>query len=155
MIFESIKNMKDYTSINTNFKAAFDFLKNTDLNSLKVGRQEVDGENVYVLVQEYTTQKADDRRFEAHVKYIDIQYVVYGTEIIGFFPTESLEIMEDKLQERDAAFYKNVSNYTKLQFKPGDYGIFFPEDGHKPCCAFLEPSQVKKIVIKVKVCINK
>ncbi|MCB2356383.1 YhcH/YjgK/YiaL family protein [Clostridium estertheticum] len=152
MIFESIKNVKDYTSINTNFKVAFNFLKNTDLNSLKVGRYEVDGENVYVLVQEYTTQNADDRRFEAHVKYIDIQYVVSGKEIIGFMPTESLEIMEDKLQERDAAFYKNVSDYTKLQFKPGDYGIFFPEDAHKPCCAFLEPSHVKKIV--VKVCIN-
>lgn len=153
MIFENIKNKKDYTSVNTKFKAAFDFLTKTDLNLIQVGRYEIDGKNIYALVQEYMTESADKRRFEAHEKYIDIQYIIHGKEIIGYFPVEALTLQEDKLQERDAAFYKNVSGYTELTLSVGDYGIFFPEDAHKPCCEVLKPSHVKKIVIKV--CVNK
>jgi len=64
---------------------------------------------------------------------------------------ETLEIQENKLLEKDAVFYKNVSNYTKLTLNSGDYAIFFPEDACKPCCEVLKPSKVKKIVVKVKV----
>ena len=151
MIFENIKNIKDYTSINVNFKTAFNYLKNTDLNLLKVGKYEIDGENIYVMVQEYMTQSAEERRFEAHEKYIDIQYIISGKEIIGYFPKETLEIIEDKLLERDIVFYKNVPNYTEVKLNSGDYAIFFPEDAHKPCCESYGSSLVKKIVVKVKV----
>lgn len=151
MIFENIKNMKNYTSVNSRFKAAFDYLINTDLNALPVGKYEIDGKNVYALVQEYMTENAEKRRFEAHKKYIDIQYIISGREIIGYFPLDTLEMQEDKLQEKDVAYYRNVSDYTKLTLHCEDYAIFFPEEAHKPCCEITNSSQVKKIVVKVLI----
>lgn len=149
MICENIKNAKDYSKVNVNLGKAFDFLKKTDLTKLEVGNYEIDGKNVFAFVQEYTTEPEGDRRWEAHKKYIDIQYIIEGQEIMCYAPAETLEITEDNFEEKDVAFFKNVEHSSKLELTNGDYAVFFPEDGHKPGCALDKPSKVKKIVVKV------
>lgn len=91
MICENIKNTKDYTGINPNFKKAFEFIINNNLNELKVGNYEIDGDKVFAFVQEYTTQAAVDKRWESHEKYIDIQYIIDGEEVMGYVPIHSLK----------------------------------------------------------------
>lgn len=151
MICENIKNKKNYASINHHFIAAFKFLEQTDLKGLAIGKYEIDGENLFVLVQEYMTESSTQRRWEAHERYADIQYIVDGKELIGYYPVEGLELLEDKLQERDIAFYKNIESYSKLELCAGDYAIFFPGEAHKPCCTISErlPVRVKKVVVKI------
>lgn len=151
MICENIKNTKDYSKINSNLGKAFEFLKETDLTKLEVGNYQIDGKNIFAFVQEYTTEPEEDRRWEAHKKYIDIQYIIEGKEVMGYVPVESLEIVEDNFAEKDVAFFKNVEHSSKLEVTSGEYAIFFPEDGHKPGCALEKPSKVKKIVVKIAV----
>ncbi|EKQ56381.1 MULTISPECIES: YhcH/YjgK/YiaL family protein [unclassified Clostridium] len=149
MIYDNIKNNRDYSSLNRSFIKAFDFLKNYDLKTLEPGEYNIDGDKIFANVQEYTTQWEDEKKLEAHEKYIDIQLIIEGQEIMGFAPVRDLEIQEDLRTEKDLMFFKEISDYSRIQFTSGDYAIFFPEDGHKPGCALNKCSKVKKVVVKV------
>lgn len=149
MICENISTAKDYSSINKKFVKAFEFLRSNDLAALAVGKYEIQGEEIFALSQEYTTQNEEDKKWESHEKYIDIQLIVEGKEIMGYAKVEDLEVKEDLREERDMIFYKETLNGSNIKFTKGDYAIFFPEDAHRPCCAFGECSNVKKIVVKV------
>lgn len=149
MICENIKNTKDYSGINKNFVKAFNFLKSQDLKALVPGKYEIDGDNVFALVQEYVTENEEVKNWEAHEKYIDIQLIVEGQEIMGYAPIECLEVNEDFRPEKDLIFYKSTLKGSNIKFTNGDYAIFFPEDGHRPGCALGECSKIKKVVVKV------
>ena len=68
---------------------------------------------------------------------------------MGYTKVEGLEVEEDLRPESDMIFYKETLNGSNIKFTNGDYAIFFPEDAHRPGCAFGECSKVKKIVVKV------
>ena len=149
MICENIKNMKNYSSINKNFEKAFEFLKSNDLRELAIGKYEIQGEEIFVLVQEYVTQNEEEKNWESHEKYIDIQLIVEGKESMGYVPVDCLEVKEDQRPEKDMIFYKETLNGSNIKFTNGDYAIFFPEDAHRPGCALGECAKVKKVVVKV------
>jgi hypothetical protein len=65
---------------------AFNFLKSNDLPGLEIKRYDIDGDNLFAPVSEYMTKNEEDAKYEAHQKYIDIQYVVSGKELIGVAP---------------------------------------------------------------------
>ena len=81
MIFDEKKNLNFYRNlgIEGRYAKAVDFLLNTDLAALEVGKHEIDGKNVYANVVEYTTVFWEEAKFEAHEHYTDIQYVIKGT----------------------------------------------------------------------------
>lgn len=149
MICENIRNAKNYTSINGKFEKAFEFLRNNNLKELEVGTYEIQGQDVFASVQEYTTKDEKEKKWEAHEKYIDIQLIIEGHEIMGYAPVNCLEVNEDFRPEKDLIFYKETEQGSNIKFSEGDFAIFFPEDGHKPGCALGEPSKVKKVVVKV------
>lgn len=149
MICENINRRNNYSSVNKNFEKAFEFLESNDLTKLSVGKHEIQGEEIFALVQEYITKNQEEKKFESHEKYIDIQLIVEGQEIMGYTPVQGLEIKEDLRPAKDMIFYKETLNGSNVKFTSGDYAIFFPEDAHKPCCALNECSKVRKIVVKV------
>lgn len=149
MICGNIKITKDYSSINKNFEKAFEFLKNNNLMELSLGKHEIEGEKIFALVQEYITQREEEKKWESHEKYIDIQLIVEGQEVMGYVPISYLHIEDDLRPEQDMIFYKETSKGSKIKFSNDEYAIFFPEDGHRPGCALDECSRVRKIVVKV------
>ena len=149
MICGNIKSIKNYSSINKNFEKAFEFLKSNDLRGLAIGKYEIQGEEIFALVQEYVTQNEEEKNWESHEKYIDLQLIVEGQESMGYFPVDRLEVKEDQRPEKDMIFYKETLKGSNIKFTNGDYAIFFPEDAHRPGCALDECSRVKKIVVKV------
>lgn len=149
MIIDNLKNIRDYSSINENFKKAFDFLNNTDLKNLELGKYEIDGDKVFASVQEYVTKIDEEKRYESHEKYIDIQVIIEGQEIMGYAKAEDLAVSEDMRPEKDVIFYHPTLKGSSIKFYEGDYAIFFTEDGHRPGCALGECSKVKKVVVKV------
>lgn len=149
MICGNIKITKDYSSINENFVKAFEFLKNNNLKELHLGKHEIEGEKIFALVQEYTTQKEEEKKWESHERYIDIQLMVEGQEVMGYVPISDLFIQEDLRPEQDMIFYEETLKGSNIKFGKDDYAIFFPEDGHKPGCSLDESSCVRKIVVKL------
>lgn len=151
MICENLKHDINYESINKNFVKAFEFLKGNDLKSLELGKYEIDGEKVFANVQEYITKPEEEKNWETHEKYIDIQLIVSGQEQMGYARAEDLEVHEDFRPTKDLIFYNPTLKGQNIKFSSGDYAIFFPEDGHRPGCALVECSKVRKVVVKVAV----
>lgn len=129
------------------------FLQQADLAGLALGRHEIDGSGLYATVAEYETEPKAKRRPEAHRKYVDIQYVCAGEEVIGAGPLAGAgAVDEDRLQERDVIFYKSISRETELLLGAGMFAIFFPWEAHRPNCNPWDHSaKVRKIVVKVSV----
>lgn len=149
MILDQLENSDMYSGLSENLKKGFDFLKNTDLNSLSVGKYEIDGMNVFALVSEYQSKEHKDCRLEAHLTYSDIQYIVSGKEHIGYTPLNNQEVLTAFNQEKDIVFYTGVSN--PILVEAGMFAVFFPQDVHRPCMQIDGPEPVKKVVIKLKM----
>ncbi len=130
---------------------AFNFLKSNDLPGLEIKRYDIDGDNLYAPVSEYMTKNEEDAKYEAHQKYIDIQYVVSGKELIG---VALISKKKDTIEPYDAV--KDIEFLTVSQGEnrlalPDRFFIFFPEDAHRPGLKDGDNSPVRKIVVKVKI----
>jgi biofilm protein TabA len=140
-----------YFSNKERWDKAFNFLKSNDLSALEIKRYDIDGNNLYAPVSEYVTKNEADARYEAHRKYIDIQYVVSGKELIGVAPmSQKKDILEAYDGTKDVEFLTLAGGENRLAL-PDRFFIFFPEDAHRPGLKDTENSPVKKIVVKVKV----
>jgi YhcH/YjgK/YiaL family protein len=130
---------------------AFNFLKSNDLSGLELKRYDIDGNNLYAPVSEYLTKNEEDARYEAHKKYIDIQYVVSGKELIGVATmSQKKDVLEPYDDIKDIEFL-TVTGGENRPAMPDRFFIFFPEDAHRPGLKNTENSPVRKIVVKVKV----
>jgi YhcH/YjgK/YiaL family protein len=130
---------------------AFTFLKENDLAKMEIKRYDIDSDNLYAPVSEYMSKNEEDARFEAHKNYIDIQYVISGKELIGVAPlSQKKEILEPYNPEKDVEFF-TVDGAKICPATPDRFFIFFPDDAHRPGVKDGENSQVRKVVVKVKV----
>ena len=130
---------------------AFAFLKNTDLAHATLGRVELGG-NMYATVSDYyLTKDRETTLLEAHQKYIDIQYVVSGIEIMDIAPLKDLTVTKPYNAESDLLF-GTVPGYTELKASPERFLIFFPTDAHRPGMrSGIDSVLVRKVVIKLPV----
>ena len=141
--------IESYKNVHPRFPEAFEALKKFASDEFEVGKYEVDGKNIYVMVQEYETQLMADKKFEIHRDYIDIQYIVSGEEIMG---NESLDKLTpaDEYKPDVQKLHLNAE-YDKIKLSAGEFAIFFPYEPHAPGAAVKGvPSKVKKIVVKIR-----
>ena len=130
---------------------AFKFLKSNDLTKLELKRYDIDGDNLFATVSEYQSKNEESAKFEAHRKYIDIQYVISGKEIMNLAPISTLkEVLTPYDAVKDIEFI-TVSKVVNYKASPSNFFIFFPDDAHRPGLKDGLNSPVRKIVIKVKV----
>ncbi|MFW6059540.1 MAG: YhcH/YjgK/YiaL family protein [Phycisphaeraceae bacterium] len=147
MIFDTLDNAHAYRNLGPGFDLAFEFLRSGKAASVDLGRHELDGERVFVNVQEYTTRPAEEAVWEAHCKYADIQLIVTGRERIGYAPLATMSEDTAYDAEKDAAFYRGEG--TQLIAPEGMFAIFLPQDVHMPGVADGAPSPVRKAVAKI------
>jgi len=146
MICDNLKNSAIYEAMGPAFQKAFAYLKTVTPDNLPGSRLELDGDKIFAFSSSYETLPADQRKIETHRNYLDIQYVVSGTEAMGYIPMEGLEISE--AYRPDVEFY-NTDADTLLPAPAGTFMIFFPQDAHRPGCTWKKPSQVTKVVVKI------
>jgi len=148
----SIEFAEQYSKNKASWDKAFDFLKNTDLDKLKPGKYVLDGENVFVSVTEGPTKILEDSKWEAHHKYIDIQYVIEGQEKMGIAPISTARTITEFDEKKDVGFYNSLAKTGKYYVaKPGTFFIFFPSDAHRPGIKVKGFDSDKKLVVKIKV----
>lgn len=115
------------------------------------GKYKVQGDDIFYIVDEYETKPFNQGLLEIHRKYMDIQYIVSGTECIGYAPLEGLKEEAAYNDEKDIAFYQYAPGMSKLVLKQGMFAIFWPNEPHMPCRSINGPVKVKKIVVKIKM----
>lgn len=153
MIYGQLKNFEqEKVAFSPALQKGLLYLKNTDFSTLSVGRHDIDGDTMFALVSEYATEPKKDRKPEAHKRYIDIQYLASGEEMIGCSLLSSeYEVLQDELELKDLIFYNEVKQEVDMLLKPGVYAVLFPSDVHRPCCMVSSAARVKKVVIKIAV----
>lgn len=150
MIIDNIKNCEKYECVHEGFKKAFDAIKQVVSENKGVGKYEIDGKNVFVMVQEYNSKLEADRKFEAHRKYIDIQFMISGEEKIEIGALEGLKPEKEFNVESDGGLFKAPENYTTAVLTDGDFAVIYPDEAHAPGISLNDNQKpVKKIVAKV------
>ena len=107
---------------------------------------------IFAIEQSYCTRQSEELFFESHIKYIDIQFLISGEEIIEVVHIDLLEMDSEYNKESDYSLYKANPNSSKIIMQRGDIAVFFPMDGHMPGIKVDVPIQVFKTVVKVPIC---
>lgn len=149
MIADLLKNADLYKTLPARIREGIEYLQKTDLSSLEVGRYELDGDRLFVLIQEYTPKTLDVAKMEAHRNYADIQYIIEGREQMGYMPVDAATETVPYNPEKDVVFFEG--NGDLMTYEQGMFGIFFPQDGHMPGVGLEGCEKVKKAVVKIRL----
>lgn len=148
MILDSLKNSEAYEKLHPLFKEAFDYLKSVDFSKAEAGKTELRGKDLFVMVSDSDMKTEADAKMEAHNKYIDIQLPISKPETYGW--KARAELKEEQVsfnEEKDIQFFQDKGT-TLVTAVPGDFAVFFPQDGHAPC---IGEGQIRKVVVKIKL----
>lgn len=148
MILSTLDKAESFYGMHPNFQKVFEFLRQPGLADMEPGTYELDGRQVFVMLQKGQGKKQEEAKLEAHRKYIDIQYVIAGDETMGWSPTaENKEIAQEYDAEKDIMFFNDPpKEWHKVP--PGSFTIFFPKDSHAP---MVGDGEIFKAVAKVAV----
>jgi len=102
-----------------------------------------------ILVQQGTTKPVENALAEAHRKFLDIQYIVSGSEVVGWAPLEEMTPAGEFNEEKDVGKYTGTFEFVNIP--AGKCYVVYPEDGHMPCVHLEQPTEYTKIVVKLKV----
>ncbi len=150
MIVTDLRHIEQQAGMTRALQKAIEFLRLHDIQNLPDGRVEIDGDRVFALVQRYETIMADAPKFECHRKYLDVQFIVSGEEVIGWAPSERMTITEAYEADKDICFGTvSAGKWTPVYLQAGELAVLWPDDGHAPKLASRVPSPVMKIVVKV------
>jgi YhcH/YjgK/YiaL family protein len=152
MIVTDLKHIEQQAVMTPMLQKAIEFLRRRDIHNLPDGRVEIEGDKVFALVQRYETALSVAPKFEAHRKYIDVQYIASGEEVIGWTLLDRMTITEAYDAEKDCCFGAvEAGTWTPVYLRAGQLALLRPEDGHAPKLAAAAPIAVMKIVVKVAV----
>ena len=147
MILDSMRNKEQYYVLCPRFKKAFEWLESNDLASLAPGRHTIDGDDIFVNVQELELRPREQAALEVHNTYIDIQVVIRGVEEFGWTPRSEVKSPRGEFDAaNDIGFYTDTPKmfYTMHE---GEFCILMPQDAHAP---MLGKGPIKKLIVKVR-----
>ncbi len=153
MIIDDISSFDRYVGLNPLFAAVAEYLERTDLSSLPVGITHIQGDDLYINVQDAPIKSRREARFETHRRMIDIQIPISGDEEHGWAPAHLLPKAEyddrTDMTLHDPAAPQTPEDVatTYYMLRKGQFAIYFPTDGHAPA---VTPTGLRKAIIKVK-----
>jgi YhcH/YjgK/YiaL family protein len=147
MVIDKIENIKKYKGLGQGIYLALEHLRDTDFRSKETGKYELIGSNSIVNIYDYQTRE-NDKQFEAHRKNIDVQFVVSGSELMGYVPLNGQTPSVEYKEEEDYALYNLDGSF--FAFNEGMFAVLYPEDLHMPGVG-ASGNHVRKVVVKVRV----
>lgn len=128
-----------------------DFISEMKKNGIKTGRHDIHGDDLFAAISEYETEPVEDRKFENHRKYIDLQILLSGSEEIHWAPVETLNMTEESFSEGgDIAFYEGEAQ-SCVVLHGNTCAILYENDAHKPNVMHKNKEKVIKVVFKIKI----
>lgn len=150
MILDRLENAGLYGGLGARIASALKYLTDNDCTKLAAGKIPLQGDEIYALVQDNITKPRDQGVWEAHRRYIDVQFVAAGIEEMGYANIRTLSIRKPYDSKDDYALFDGQGSF--VQVPAGSFAIFFPQDGHIPGSAVDgKPMPVRKVVVKVAV----
>lgn len=145
MIIDTIDSLGKYAALNPLFGKVADFIAKNDLLTLEAGKYEIEGKDLFLNRNLSRGKTKEEARIESHNLMIDIQIPLNVPEAMGYTPREVLPECEYN-DVKDITFYPGLAK-EYITIYPGQFVIFFPQDGHAPCVSEVE---IEKAIFKVK-----
>ncbi|MFM2090013.1 MAG: hypothetical protein RLZZ127_502 [Planctomycetota bacterium] len=154
MILCPVAHLARYQSLNPRFAAVVAFLKERRHEGLAEGKHPIDGEDLFIIIEQGTAKDRAVRRFEGHRAYIDIQVNLEGGETMDWTSVLGLTVEDDFKPDGDIRFFASQEvEHTRLRVEPGMAAVFFPEDAHRPSLPYADdqPEPYRKAIFKVRI----
>ncbi len=153
MIVDKVSNMKQYAGVIKYVDEIMAFTKKVETENVENGRYDLDGDNLYALVQRYPSKAMEGCRLEAHKVYADLQVVVSGQEKIYYDEISNQTIETDFKEGKDICFFQPGCGKGAITFTDGFFAYLAPQDAHMPGMRVDEAKadDVVKIVFKIKL----
>lgn len=143
MITGNIKDCERYCGISSRINEAFKLLK-----EIEYGKNPSDMTvNFSKIVTSDENGAGDKKPFEAHKKYIDLHYIIEGTEQFGYANINTLKPITEYNEADDYILLQGEAN--RITLNAGDFVIAFPEDAHIPAMKYKNGERVKRAVVKI------
>ena len=153
MIKDNLQHLAYYNYLNQDIKTGLKYVRDTDFDSLENGRYDIAEGKIFAVIQDYDSKPEFEGKFEAHRKYVDIQFIIKGEERMGTGKVEDFEETTQYDEEKDVVFL-TPNESAQIRFitvKEREFAIFYPADAHMPSIAVQEPNFVRKVIVKVLV----
>jgi YhcH/YjgK/YiaL family protein len=109
-------------------------------------------DGMFVIEQCYFTKEREEGFFESHRKYIDMQVIVSGSEMMEFTDIHNLTIQVQYDEEKDLIVYDDFIDTSVFKCEKNSCAIFWSEDAHMPCLNYHEKQGLLyKTVVKVPI----
>ena len=149
MIYTNMSQIERYLGLSAPLDTAIRYLKEADLTKLVMGRNEVDGDNVFINRFDYDTLPQDAAAWEGHLQYADLHVVLSGQEQMGVGPLEEMTEEVEARPEGDIWFYHGPLSTILLSGRR--FTALWPGDAHAPGIAVdRKPAPCRKCVVKVR-----
>ena len=130
--------------------SALEYLRNCEFKKLENKTYPIDGENIFMIIDEYETKAVADKKAEQHRDYIDIHYVISGEENIGVgFENSGNEMFDPYNAAKERTAYGKIVDEVNILLKSGYFAVFFPSDIHRPGLHCDGTHKVRKAFIKL------
>lgn len=153
MIKDNLQHLAYYNYLNPDIKTGLKYVRDTNFDVLEDGRHEIIEGKIYANIQSYETKPESECKFEAHKKYVDIQFMIQGEEKMGTASIDDFEEVEPYNEEKDVVFLsckeEKKENIKILHVKEKEFAIFYPQDAHQPCLLVEKTARVRKVVVKI------
>ncbi len=130
---------------------AIEYVKQHITAETPLGKHDIQGNQIFVLISNDSTDSLEKRRAEYHAKYLDIQIVLQGEEGMTFSNLPAGKPDIDALADKDIAFLAAGAQEKQFVMQAGDFVVYYPGEVHKPLCAVGAPAHVRKAVVKIDV----
>lgn len=129
------------------WEVTYQFLEKGGFDEMELGKVVLDQTGTYANVEEYMTK--DSSHFEAHRKYIDIQYLALGKEYIRVSSMDNIEKeVVPYSKDKDIEFF-DKTGYEQYLLDGSNFIVLFPHHAHMPCMQVDSSIHVRKVVVKI------
>ena len=148
MILDTLPNAQRYYALHPLFQQLFDYVRSHDLATVPAGRITLDGDKLFINVNDSQLIPAEEQKLEVHRRYIDVHFPLSCDERVGWTPLENLGQSDEPFNEAsDYAVYSSPAE-TYFTMRPGQFCIVWPEDAHAPV---IGEGKIRKLVAKVHI----
>ena len=148
MITDTITNAARYAALHPDFADAVRLLQTLDFAALPDGQVPCANPNIRLFVGSEPMRGKAKAKPEAHLKHIDIQVPLSGTEGYGWAERSRLKNGLGYDEKRDVEFF-DCEPESWLDIHVGEFALFFPNDAHAPLVG--EAETIRKAVFKIRV----
>lgn len=147
MIIDQLERAQQYMRCVPELRDAVLFAKKVQEEHLPVGKYRVGRD--FAFVQEGTTRTFEEGDFETHEKYLDVQILLSGQEMMEY--ADKADTVNKVPYDPEADIEWLDGTGSKISIKPGMFYLVYPKDAHKPCCHESIPTTYRKVVVKIKI----